>query len=184
MVRPVTESNLISAFAGESQAHMRYQIYADRAEKSGYINIARLFRAISYAERVHAGNHYKNIQHKGDVMTVSGALFGSRTTSEDLQNGINGENYEIDEMYPAFMEIAKMQAEHAAEISFRFAWEAEKTHASLYERAKNVADQDMDLELEDIGVCTICGYTVEGDVPERCHICNAKKERFTIFNKS
>jgi rubrerythrin len=81
------------------------------------------------------------------------------------------------------MEIAKMQAEHAAEISFRFAWEAEKTHAAFYERAKDVADQDMDLELEDIGVCTICGYTVEGDVPERCPICKAKKERFTIFKK-
>ena len=183
MVRPVTEANLISAFAGESQAHMRYQIYADRAEKSGYDNIARLFRAVAYAEKIHARNHYRNIQHKGDITTVSGALFGSRTISDDLQNGIDGEHYEIDEMYPSFIEVAKLQKEYAAEISFKYAWEAEKTHAAFYERAKDSADQDQDLELDDLGVCTVCGYTVEGEMPERCPICKAKKDRFTIYQK-
>ena len=177
----MTESNLISAFAGESQAHMRYQIYADRAEKSGYDNIARLFRGVAYAEMIHSGNHYKAIQHKGDITTVSGALFGSRTTSEDLQNGIDGEHHEIDEMYPAFMEVAKMQKEYAAEISFKFAWEAEKTHAAFFERAKDAADQDKDLELGEISVCQVCGYTVEGEIPERCPICKAKKNRFIII---
>lgn len=183
MVRPMTESNLISAFAGESQAHMRYLLYADRAEKSGYMNVARLFRAVAYAEKIHAGNHYKNIQHKGDITTTSGALFGSRTSSEDLQNGIDGEHYEVDEMYPAFIEVAKMQGEHAAVISFNFAWEAEKTHAAFYEKAKESVDQGKDLELGDVGVCEICGYTVEGEMPDRCPICKAKKERFTIYQK-
>lgn len=182
MVRPMTETNLISAFAGESQAHMRYQIYADRAEKIGYSNIARLFRAVAYAEKIHAGNHYKNIQHKGEIATVSGALFGSRTTSEDLQNGIEGEHYEIDEMYPAFMEVAKLQKEYAAEISFRFGWEAEKTHAVFFERAKESVDKDQDLKLDDVGVCMVCGYTIEGEPPEKCPICKAKKDRFTIFS--
>ncbi len=177
----MTESNLISAFAGESQAHMRYQIYADRAEKSGYVNIARLFQAIAYAELIHAGNHYKNIQHKGDITTISGALFGSRTTSEDLQNGIDGEHHEIDEMYPAFMEVAKLQKEYASEISFRFAWEAEKTHAAFFERAKDSSDQDKDLALDAIGVCQVCGYTVEGEMPERCPICKAKQDKFRVF---
>ena len=183
MVRPMTESNLISAYAGESQAHMRYTLYADRAEKNGYPNIARLFRAIAHAEKIHAGNHYKNIQHKGDATTASGALFGSRTTPEDLQNGIDGEHYEVNEMYPAFMEVAKMQKEVAAEISFRFAWEAEKTHEVFYNRAKDAADQDKDVELDKVCVCEVCGYTVEGDAPDRCPICKAKKERFTIYQK-
>jgi rubrerythrin len=178
----MTEVNLISAYAGESQAHMRYMIYSERAAKSGYDNISRLFKAIAYAERIHAGNHYKNILQKGGSHTVSDALFGSRTTAEDLQNGIDGEHYEVEEMYPAFMDIAKMQEEHGAEISFRFAWEAEKTHAAFFERAKDAADQDTDLELEDIGVCTVCGYTVEGEPPERCPICKAKRERFTIYS--
>jgi rubrerythrin len=183
LVRPITEGNLISAFAGESQAHMRYLIYSDRAEKNGYNNISRLFSAIAYAEKIHAGNHYKNIQHRGATLTVSGALFGSRTTSEDLQNGIDGEHYEIDEMYPAFMEVAKQQKEYSAEISFRFAWEAEKTHAAFFERAKDSSDNDMDLDIDDIGVCDVCGYTVEGEMPERCPICKAKKDKFTIFEK-
>jgi rubrerythrin len=183
LVRPVTEGNLISAFAGESQAHMRYLLYADRAKKNGFYNISRLFKAIAYAEKIHAGNHYKNIQHKGDTLTVSGALFGSRTTSEDLQNGIDGELYEINEMYPAFIEIAKMQKEYSAEISFNFAWEAEKTHVAFYERAKDASDNDTDLDIQDIGVCEVCGYTIEGEMPERCPICKAKKERFTIFRK-
>lgn len=178
----MTETNLISAFAGESQAHMRYLLYGDRADDKGYPNVARLFRAIAYAEKIHAGNHYKNIQHKGDSTTISGALFGSRTVIEDIQNGIDGEHYEVEEMYPAFMEVAKIQKEYAAEISFRFAWEAEKTHAAFYEQAMDAVQNEKDLELNDVGVCTVCGYTVEGEPPERCPICKAKKERFQIFS--
>ncbi|MCW4049569.1 MAG: rubrerythrin family protein [Candidatus Bathyarchaeota archaeon] len=177
----MTEDNLISAFAGESQAHMRYLLYADRAEQQGYPNISRLFKAVAYAEKVHAVNHYKNIQHKGDTKTVAGALFGSRTVEEDLQNGIDGEHFEIDEMYPAYMAVAKAQEEHAAEVSFRFAWEAEKTHASFFERAKDAIINEKDLEINQIGVCTICGYTIENEPPDRCPICKAKKERFTLF---
>jgi rubrerythrin len=181
MVRPMTETNLISAFAGESQAHMRYLIYADRADQKGYPNIARLFKATAYSEKVHAGNHYKNIQHKGDTPTFSDALFGSRTVEEDLQNGIDGEHFEVDEMYPAYMEVAKAQKEYAAEISFRFAWEAEKTHAAFYERALDAVQNEKDLDLGTVCVCEVCGYTVEGEPPERCPICKAKKERFALF---
>lgn len=182
MVRASTENNLISAFAGESQAHMRYLIYADRAAGRDFSNVARLFRAIASAEKIHANNHYKNIQKKGDTLTVSGASFGSRNCSEDLQNGIDGEQYEVEEMYPSFMEVAKMQKEYAAEISFRFAWEAEKTHAAFYEQAKDSIDKDEDVDLGDLGICQICGYTVEGEPPERCPVCKAKKERFRVFS--
>jgi len=181
LVRPMTETNLKSAFAGESQAHMRYAIFADRAEEKGFPNIARLFIVVSYAERVHASNHYKNIKSKGDAVTVSMAGFGSTTTSEDLQIGIDGENFEVEEMYPAYLEIAKMQKEYAAEISFRYAWEAEKTHAEFYRRAKEAADEGNDLELGPVGVCEVFGHTVEGEPPDVCPICKAKKDRFRIF---
>lgn len=181
MVKPMTETNLISAFAGESQAHMRYLVYADRAEKKGYPNIARLFTAVAYSEKVHAGNHYRNIQRKGEASTFSGALFGSRSVEEDLQNGIDGEHFEVDEMYPAYMEVAKAQEEHAAEISFRFAWEAEKTHAAFFERAMDAVRNERDLDLGQVGVCEVCGYTVESEPPERCPICKAKRERFRVF---
>lgn len=181
MVHPDTESNLITGYTAENQAHRRYLRYADRAKKKGYTNISRLFKAVAFSENIHAGNHYKNIQNKNAIRVVSEADAGGRTVSEVIQRAVEGENYEVNEMYPAFMEEAKAQNEYAAEISFRFAWEAEKTHAAFFERAKNAVDKDEDLVLGDLGVCTVCGYTVEGDLPDRCPICKVKKTRFQLF---
>ena len=92
MVREMTETNLRSAYGGESQAHMRYLIFADRA-KEKFPNVSRLFTATSAAERVHAGNHHKNITSKGAATVTSGAIFGASSTSEDLQAGIDGESF-------------------------------------------------------------------------------------------
>jgi rubrerythrin len=181
MVHQMTESNLISAYCGESQAHMRYLIFAKRATDEGYPNISRLFKAVAHAERIHASNHYRNIMVKGGQTTVGGALFGSRSTIEDLQHGLEGERHEIDEMYPAYIAVAKDQVEYGAEITFKYAWEAEKTHLALYENAKQVAEQKHDVQLGKIGVCEVCGYTVENDIPEKCPICKAKQEKFVIF---
>lgn len=182
MVRPVTEENLRSAYAGESLAHMRYGIYSQRAEERGLPNIARLFRAVAYAERVHASNHYRNITSKGDAVTVSVAGFGSRTIPEDLQIDIDGEDFEVNEMYPAYLEVAHMQKEYAAEISFRYAWEAEKTHAAFFRRAKEAVDSGGDLELGHVCVCSVWGHTVEGEVPDHCPICKAKRDKFRVFS--
>jgi len=181
MVREMTEANLKSAYAGESQAHMRYTIYAKRAEEEGRPSVARLFTAVAFAERVHASNHYKNIMSKGGSVTVSSAVFGTRTTSEDLQAGIDGESFEINEMYPAYKHVAESQGEKGAQISFTWALEAEKIHVGLYQKAKRAVDQGEDVSLGPIQICQICGYTAEGDAPERCPICNAKKERFKTF---
>jgi rubrerythrin len=84
-------------------------------------------------------------------------------------------------MYPAYLEVAKMQKEYATEVSFRFAWEAEKTHLLLFKQAKLALDEVQDLKLDSIGVCGICGYTLDGELPEKCPICKARKERFEIF---
>jgi rubrerythrin len=181
MVRAMTETNLRSAYAGESQAHMRYAIYAERAKKEGYPNVARLFTAVAFAEKVHATNHYRNIRTKGDATTVSAAVFGTRTTSEDLQAGIDGETFEINEMYPAYKAVAAFQQEKSAELSFTWALEAEKIHATLYQKAKESVDQGKDISLKPVHICSVCGYTVEGEAPERCPICNAKKDAFRAF---
>jgi rubrerythrin len=181
MVKEMTETNLQSAFAGESQAHMRYKIFAERAEKSGLPNVARMFNAISLAERIHAGNHFRNILTKGGTQTVSAAVFGARNTSEDLQAGIDGETFEINEMYPAYKAVAQFQGEKAAETSFTWALEAEKIHASLYKKAKQAVDQGKDVTLGPIQICSTCGYTVEGDAPDKCPICSASKDKFRTF---
>jgi rubrerythrin len=181
MVKEITETNLRSAYAGESQAHMRYIIYAERAKNEGFPNVARLFTAIAFAEKIHATNHFRNIVSKGGSLTVSAAVFGSRNTSEDLQAGIEGETFEVNEMYPAYKAVAQLQGERAAEISFTWALEAEKIHAGLYQKAKQAVDQGKDVELGPIQICSVCGYTVEGETPLKCPICNAPKERFKTF---
>jgi len=86
----MTKANLEAAFAGESQAHMKYLIFADQAEKDGFPNVARIFRANAFAEQVHATGHFKVLKKLGD-------------TSTNLQVGIDGENFEVDEMYPAYI---------------------------------------------------------------------------------
>ena len=86
---PKTTENLKAAFAGESQAHMRYMIFADKAEKEGLRNIARLFSAVSFAERVHATAHHN-------------VVFGVKPTAENLDSAVAGETYEVEKMYPEF----------------------------------------------------------------------------------
>jgi len=167
-MRKMTMENLKAAFAGESQAHTRYLIYAEEARKQGLENVARLFTAIAYAELVHATNHLR-------------ALGGIGKTSDNLVKAIEGETFEVEEMYPAYVEVAKLQNEKAAERSATWALEAEKIHAELYRKAKEAVDAGKDLEIGDIYICEVCGHTVEGEPPDRCPICNAPKERFRKF---
>lgn len=168
-MRTMTKENLKQAFAGESQAHMRYTIFADRAEEEGFKDVARLFRAIAYAERVHASNHLE-------------ALNGKGLTIDNLDVAIEGENFEVKEMYPAYKAVADLQEEEKALKSMHYALEAEKIHATLYLKAKEAVKEGKDLEIEEeINICSICGHTVVGKAPERCPICNVPKERFKRF---
>ncbi len=167
-MRKMTEENLKSAFAGQSQAHMRYLIFAEVAEKEGRPNVARLFRAIAYAEQVHATNHYREL----------GMI---RTSAENLQVAIDGENYEVNEMYPAFVAVAQLQGEKGAERAFHFALEAEKIHSAMYQRAREAVLAGKDAEVGKIYICSVCGYTVEGGAPDRCPICQATREKFKEF---
>jgi len=164
----MTDKNLHEAFAGESMAHMRYMIYSDRAEQEGKPEIARLFRAIASAERVHATNHWRTLQNiKGSV--------------DNVQDGINGEHYEITEMYPTFNKVAEFQGEKGAVRSTFYALETEKVHEGMYIRAKQALEQGKDASFGKIHICPVCGYTMEGEAPDICPICNAKKDTFKTF---
>ncbi|MEM2813952.1 MAG: rubrerythrin family protein, partial [Candidatus Methanomethylicia archaeon] len=160
--------NLKNAFQGESQAHMKYIIYAEKAEDEGFKNISRLFRAIAYAEFIHAKNHYRILGKIGN-------------TSQNLQDAINGENYEVEEMYPAYNTVAKMQNERGAERTTGWALEAEKIHSILYQKAKQAVDKGEDIAIGPIYICEICGYTVEGEAPDTCPLCRAAKDKFRRF---
>jgi len=167
-MRKMTESNLQAAFAGESQAHMRYLIFADKAEKEGHANVARLFQAIAFAEQVHATNHFKNLDGIGG-------------TADNLQAAINGENYEVEEMYPAYRAVADLQEEKGAVRSTTWALEAEKVHAELYDQAKTAVQGGQDADIGDIYICEVCGWTGTGEPPDRCPLCGAPASRFRQF---
>ncbi|MCS7114368.1 MAG: rubrerythrin family protein [Nitrososphaerota archaeon] len=167
-MRKMTEENLKSAFAGESQAHMRYLIFAEKAEEEGFPNIARLFRAIAYAEQVHATNHYN-------------ALGMIRGSAENLQVAIDGENHEVEEMYPAYGAVAKLQEEKGALRVMEWALQAEKIHSGMYQKAKQAAENGKDIKLGSVYICKVCGYTVEGQEPDRCPVCGAPKGKFQKF---
>ena len=167
-MRKMTESNLLAAFAGESQAHLRYLIFAQVAEKEGKPNVARLFRAIAFAEQIHATNHFKELK-------------GIGTSVDNLQEAINGETFEVNEMYPAYHAIAKLQEEKGAQRSTFWALEAEKVHAVLYQEAKQAIEQKEDSTIGDIYICELCGYTAAGREVDVCPLCGAKKDKFKKY---
>lgn len=147
-MKKMTEQNLINAFGGESQANMRYFHFANQADKEDFPNVARLFRAIAHAEYIHAGDHYRELKHlEGGFVANSMAAFGPRETRKNLQLAFWGEEFEITEMYPAYIEVAKFQGEKDAQRSFEWSWGTEKMHKELFEKAKEAVDSAQDVEL-------------------------------------
>ncbi len=152
--------NLKEAFAGESQANRRYLAFAEKAEKEGYSQVARLFRAAAAAETVHALNHLK-------------ALKAIQATADNLKGAIAGETAEFREMYPGMIAAAQAEGNPEALKSFQFANEVEKVHAQLFQKALANLERK---EAVDIFVCSICGHTVEGEPPDNCPVCKALKK--------
>ncbi|ASJ07310.1 rubrerythrin family protein [Thermococcus pacificus] len=166
--RKMTRKFLEDAFAGESMAHMKYLIFAEQAEREGYPNIAKLFRAIAHAEFVHAKNHFI-------------ALGNLDKTPENLQAGIDGETFEVEEMYPVYKNTAEFQGEKDAVRTTHYALEAEKIHAELYKKAKEKAESGEDIEIKRVYICPVCGYTAVDEVPEYCPVCGAPRDKFVVF---
>ncbi len=181
-MREMTAAHLRSGHGGESMAHMRYAIWGDKAEEEGLANVARLFRAIAHAETIHASNHFNELREEvGPFLVPAMAGFGLGSTSQNLEGAIEGETYEINEMYPTFLETAKQQKERGAILSFHYALAAEKTHAELYQKAKQAVDGGGDMQLGPVQICDVCGWTAEGEIPDTCPICAAKRDEFTTF---
>jgi len=181
-MKKMTEQHLINAFGGESQAHMRYLHFANQAEREKFDNVARLFRAIAHAEYIHAGDHYRELRHlDGGFVANSMAAFGPGDSNKNLKLAIAGETFEIEEMYPAYLEVAKFQGEKGAQRSFEWAYGTEKMHKQLYEKALNSVSSGLDAELGPIQVCEVCGYTLEGEAPDICPLCGAPRDKFTGF---
>lgn len=155
--------DLKAAFAGESQANRKYTNFAKKADDEGYPQVAKLFRAAAVAEATHAANHLR-------------ALVEIKSTAENLQAAIGGENYEVVSMYPEFIQDAETEGSKKALTSFKWAWEAEKVHEELYRKAlENLGNGAIAF---DYYVCPFCGYTHEGPLDGKCPICGTPADKF------
>jgi len=157
-----TTENLQEAFAGESQANRKYLAFAKQAEKDGYPQAARLFRAAAAAETIHAHAHLK-------------AMKGIGTTADNLREAINGETHEFTDMYPEMIKTAEDEGHKSAARTFRYANEVEKTHADLYQKALDSLENPKEC---DYYVCSVCGHTHENEAPEKCPVCGANAKAF------
>jgi rubrerythrin len=167
-----TEANLKAAFAGESQAHTKYQYYAGKARKDGYVQIAELFEATAKNEKEHAKIWFKFL-HGGEVPS----------TPENLKDAADGENYEWTDMYAEF--AAKAREEGFTDIAFLFekVGAIEKEHEMRYRKLLAniegglVFSRDEDMMWE----CSNCGHIVIGKkAPEICPVCKHPKSYFMI----
>lgn len=158
--------NLQAAFAGESQANRKYLAFAKAAEKDGFSQVAKLFRAAAEAETIHAHAHLR-------------AMDGVKTSAENLEEAIAGESYEFKRMYPEFLAKAQAEGNKQAEISFKNALAVEEVHHNLYSKALNAVKGGADLPAVSIYVCPVCGNTIEGAAPEKCPICNVPGNKFS-----
>lgn len=159
-----TNDNLMEAFAGESQANRKYLAFAKKAEQEGHLNAAKLFKAASDAETIHALKHFE----------VAGKI-GS--TLENLKSGIEGETHEYKEMYPPFVEQAEAEGNKAAVRTFTFAMKAEEVHAGLYQEAMDNLDNQEEVFYY---LCPVCG-NIEKMVPGKCPICGVPGEKFIKY---
>ena len=157
--------NLKIAFAGESQANRKYLAFAKKADEEGFPQIAKLFRAAAAAETVHALNHFR-------------AMEGVKTTAENLDVSIAGENYEVVSMYPPMLADAESEGEKRAARSFNYALQTEKIHETLYRKARELLGKGKDSPETEYYICPICGYTHEGPMTEKCPVCNTPAEKF------
>ncbi len=157
-----TDDNLQAAFEGECKAYMKYIAFARAAEKERHGQVAKLFRALAEAEKVHALNHFA-------VMGESGGV------EQNTTSAIDSETYEFTQMYPAFIRQADQDSNPRAAASFRGASTVEKIHSSLL--SDSLASLGRSKE-EDYYVCTICGNTVRGAMPDKCAVCGTASEKF------
>lgn len=159
-----TTDNLKAAFAGESQANRRYLAFAKKAEEEGFPQAARLFRAAAAAETVHALSHLRVL---GEV----------KSTVENLQSAMQGENYEATVMYPDFIKEAEAAGERKAINTFSNALAAEKVHETLYSETLDTLGKSEE-EQYDYYVCPVCGHTHKRSAPDRCPVCGTPGVRF------
>ena len=172
-----TLENLQAAFNGESNAKVRYEAFAAKAEAEGYKSVASLYRATSKSEGIHAAKHAEMIKKAGAEPKATIEKADVKSTKENLEASIKGETYEKESMYPAFIKKAESDKNEGAARTFKGAMAAEVEHAKLYAQALKEIDSWKEAGKEFL-VCQVCGFTSMDKNLKQCPVCSAPRSKF------
>ena len=167
-----TEKNLLTAFAGESQARNKYTYFASVAQKEGYVQMAAIFEETANQEKEHAKREFKFL-HGGEI----------GDTMDNLKAAAAGEHYETTEMYPGFADEAEKEGFDEIAEMFRKIAVAEKRHEERYKALiKNIEDGKVfEKDASVRWICRNCGYVHEGtEAPEACPACLHPQAHFEV----
>ena len=182
-----TETNIMTAFAGESQARNRYSFFAKAAKKEGFVQIANIFERTAEQERAHAKTLFKLLEG-GDVEIQAAFPAGTiSTTMENLEAAAAGEEHEYMEMYPGFAVTAKEEGFPVIAAIFTAIAKAEKQHAKQYRAFIENLKSGQVFKRDDTAVwyCSKCGYIHEGaEAPKKCPACAHPQSYFELLSEN
>lgn len=178
-----TEQNLLKAFAGESQARMRYDYFAKQAKKEGLEQISAIFTETAENEYEHARRFFSFLEGRMVKITVTYPAGKIGTTLENLEAAANGENEEWTELYPEFARIAEEEGFKEVAKAFNMIARVEKEHEARYRTLFTNLEEGKVFKREDkvIWKCRKCGFIHEGRVaPKQCPACQHEQAYFEI----
>ena len=169
-----TEKNLLTSFAGESQARMRYTYFASVAKKEGYEQISAIFTETADQEKEHAKMWFKEFHGIHDIET-------------NLEDAAQGENFEWTDMYPTFAKEAKEEGFDEIAALFEMVADIEKRHDERYQQLTENIDKGIvyKRDTEQAWICTNCGHVHYGtEAPEVCPVCNHPQSYFEVHEEN
>ncbi|MBA4397882.1 MAG: rubrerythrin [Syntrophus sp. (in: bacteria)] len=161
-----TKSALHVAYTGEAKAALRLKVYAEKAEKEGYAQMAKLFRVIAFSEEIHGSRALKLLREV-------------KSTEENLAASFEAETHVADVAYDDFIKQAEVEGNKAAVLHFSQSRDVEEIHSKLYKEAMNHFMEERETTYH---VCKVCGYVADGVLPDMCPVCSAGKEQFVKFD--
>jgi rubrerythrin len=182
-----TEQNLLKAFAGESQAHMRYDYFAKQAKKEGLEQIAAIFEETSFNERSHAKQFFKFLEGGMVEITASYPAGVIGNTLDNLKASADGENEEWTELYPEFARIAEEEGFKQVAAIFKMIAKVEKAHEERYRTLYNNLEAGMVFKRGEkvVWKCRVCGFLHEAlNAPQNCPVCGHPQAYFEIEEKN
>jgi len=158
---------LKSAFDGEAKAALRLKVYAEKADSEGYIQIAKLFRAVAASEGIHGTRALKTLREIG-------------STEDNLAASFESEENVAKAAYNRFIKEATEAGDKEAALFFTQSRDVEETHAKLYKDALSSMASDRGI---DYFICGVCGYVAQENIPDECPVCRARKDRFFPYGE-